>query len=111
MRPIVIAMIEISRSAPGSVACGRSGLPLLATCPAGHRRRVPFRLLATSESDTSPLYGRRYKCRTCGSPEVTLFLIENDAELAAIGRELAGPSEPARAPTTHRAADPDSGLL
>jgi hypothetical protein len=41
-------MIEIPRDAPGSIACGRSGLPLLAVCPAGHRRTVPFRLLKTS---------------------------------------------------------------
>jgi hypothetical protein len=36
------AMIEIPRDAPGSVACGRSGLPLLATCSNGHRRLVPL---------------------------------------------------------------------
>jgi hypothetical protein len=28
-------MIEILREAPGSLICGRSGLPLLAICPNG----------------------------------------------------------------------------
>ena len=51
-------MIAIPRDAPGSVACGRSGLPLLAICSSGHRRTVPFRLLKTSEDDRTPLYGR-----------------------------------------------------
>jgi hypothetical protein len=104
-------MIEIPRDAPGSVACGRSGLPLLATCPAGHRRTVPFRLLKTSESDRTPLYGRPFRCKACGSPEVTLFAIEDQIELAAIQRALAGPPKPAEAPTTHRPPDPNSDLL
>jgi hypothetical protein len=104
-------MIEIPRDAPGSVACGRSGLPLLATCPTGHRRTVPFRLLRTSESDRTPLYGRPFRCRTCGSPEVTLFAIEDRLELAAIQLALAGPPKPAEAPTTHRPPDPNSDLL
>jgi hypothetical protein len=103
-------MIEIPRDAPGSVACGRSGLPLLATCPAGHRRTVPFRF-KTSESDRTPLYGRPFRCRACGSPEVTLFAIEDQIELAAIQRALAGPPKPAEAPTTHRPPDPHSDLL
>jgi len=49
-------MIEIARDAPGSVACGRSGRPLLAVCSSGHRRMIPFRLLKTSETDRTPLY-------------------------------------------------------
>jgi hypothetical protein len=85
-------MIEIPRDAPGSVACDRSGLPLLAVCPRGHRRLVPFRL----------------QCRACGSREVTLFSIDGQAELDAIQRALAGPPQPARAPTTHRARDPNA---
>ena len=104
-------MIEIPRDAPGSVACGRSGLPLLATCPTGHRRTVPLRLLNTSESDRTPLYGRPFRCRACGSPEVTLFAIEDRLELAAIQLALAGPPKPAEAPTTHRPPDPNSDLL
>ena len=48
------AMIQIPRDAPGLIACGRSGLPLLAICPAGHRRTVPFRLLKRrSRSDAA----------------------------------------------------------
>jgi hypothetical protein len=56
-------MIEISRDAPGSVACGRSGLPLLAVCPCGRRRLIPFRLLKTSEIDRTPIYARPFKCK------------------------------------------------
>jgi hypothetical protein len=104
-------MIEIPRDAPGSVACGRSGLPLLAVCPNGHRRAVPFRLLKTGPDDRAPLYGRLFRCRACGSPEVTLFVIESQAELADIQRSLAEPPKPAQAPTTHRPPDPNRGLL
>jgi hypothetical protein len=66
----VLDMIEIPRDAPGSVACGRSGLPLLAVCPCGRRRLVPFRLLKTGPNDRTPVYGRPFKCRACGSREV-----------------------------------------
>jgi hypothetical protein len=104
-------MIDIPRDAPGSIACGRSGLPLLAICPNGHRRTVPFRLLKTSDADRTPLYGRPFRCRICGSAEVTLFALEGQSELKAIQREVAGPRQPAQAPTTHRARDPDAGLL
>jgi hypothetical protein len=48
-------MIGIPRDAPGSAACGRSGLPLLAICPIGHNRLVAFRLLKTSETDRTPI--------------------------------------------------------
>jgi hypothetical protein len=58
--------------APGSIACGRSGLPLLASCGNGHRRLIPFRLLKTRDDDRTPLYGRPFKCRTCGNREVAL---------------------------------------
>jgi hypothetical protein len=70
-------MIEIPRDATGSVACGRSGLPLLAMCPNGHRRMIPFRLLKTGPADRTPLYGRPFKCRVCGSLEVTLYDTES----------------------------------
>ena len=103
-------MIEIARDAPGSVACGRSGLPLLAVCPCGHRRTVPFRLLKTSETDRTPLYGRPFKCRACGGGEVTLFNIESQAELDAVWLSLPPPpSSPA--PTTHPRLDPNRDLL
>ena len=104
-------MIEIPRSAPGSVACGRSGLPLLAICPNGHRRAVPFRRLRTSESDQTPLYGRPFKCRACGSPEVTLYDIESQAELNALRGAMAEPSKPEKAPTTHAPPDRDAGFV
>jgi hypothetical protein len=69
---------------PGSIACGRSGLPLLAICPNRHRRTVPVRLLKTSST-----IGRRSKAdrssnRACGSAEVTLFGIESQAELEEV---------------------------
>ena len=97
-------MLELARDAPGSVACGRSGLPLLAACPNGHRRTVPFRLLKTSDDDRTPLYAWPFKCKTCGSAEVTLFAIDSQAELENIQRSIAGwPG----APTTHRARDPN----
>jgi hypothetical protein len=104
-------MIGIPRDAPGSVSCGRSGLPLLAICPIGHNRLVPFRLLKTSETDRTPIYARPFKCRACGSREVTLFAIESQAELDAIQQAMAGPGQPAQAPTTHARPDPDRGLL
>ena len=104
-------MIEIPRDAPGSVACGRSGLPLLALCLAGHHRTVPFRRLKTSETDQTPIYGRPYRCGKCGSREVTLFAIESQAELDEIQQALAGPKQPAQAPTTHARPDPDRGLI
>jgi ribosomal protein L34E len=104
-------MIEISRDAPGSVACGRSGLPLLAICPNRHRRTVPFRLVRTSESDQTPLYGRPFKCRACGSSEVTLYGIESQAELDALHSAMAEPRKPAKAPTTHPPRDPAAGFV
>jgi hypothetical protein len=104
-------MLELPRDAPGSVACSRSGLPLLATCPNGHRRTVPFRRLRTSESDRTPVYSRPFKCKACGSREVTLFAVESQAELDEMQRSLAGPRQPAQAPTTHARPDPDKGLI
>ena len=104
-------MIGIPRDAPGSVACGRSGLPLLAICPIGHNRLVAFRLLKTSESDRTPIYARPFKCRACGSREVTLFAIQSWAELELDAKQqaMAGPKQPAQAPTTHSRPDPTGG--
>ena len=102
----LLDMIAIPQDAPASVACGRSGLPLLAVCPMGHRRTAPFRLLKTSENDTTLLYGRPYRCRQCDSPEVTLFAVESQAELDDLRRAIAGPPKSTRAPTTHPARDP-----
>ena len=104
-------MIEIPRDAPGSVACGRSGLPLLATCSNGHRRLIPFRVLKTGLDDRTQVYARPFKCKACGSREVTLFAVESQAELDAIQQALAGPSQPAQAPTTHPRPDPHQGLI
>jgi hypothetical protein len=94
-------MIGIPRDAPGSVACGRSGWPLPAICPIGHNRLIPYRLLKTGPGDRTPIYGRPFKCRACGSRDVTLFAIESQAELDAVQRAMAGPKRPAEAPTTH----------
>ena len=66
-------MTPIARDAPGFVTCGRSGLPLLAVCSSGHRRTIPFRLLKTSETDRTPIYGRPFKCRACGRREGSCF--------------------------------------
>jgi hypothetical protein len=82
----LVVMIELARDAPGSVACGRSGLPLLGICPNGHRRTVPFRLLKTSDTDRTPLYGRPFKCRACGTAEVVLLAVESQAELDEVRR-------------------------
>lgn len=103
-------MILMPRDAPGSIACGRSGLPMLAVCPSGHRRTVPFRLLKTSEDDRTPLYGRPFKCKACGSPEVVLFAVESQAELDKVRASL--PSrDVAQAPTTHRPLDPRANFV
>jgi hypothetical protein len=67
--------------------------------------------LKTSEADRTPIYARPFKCRACGSREVTLFAIESQAELVAIQQAMARPRQPAQAPTTHRPPDPDQGLL
>lgn len=77
-------MIDLPRYAPESIACDRSGMPLLAVCPAGHRRAVPFHRLRTGLGDTTALYARTYKCRVCGSTDVTLFAIESQEVLDAI---------------------------
>ena len=78
-------MRQIPRDAPGSAACGRSGLPLLAHCANGHRRTVPFRLLRTHDDDSSRLYARPVLCKACGNREVTLFAIESQTELTHCG--------------------------
>jgi hypothetical protein len=102
-------MNELSWNAPGSIACGRSGLPLLAICPNGHRRLIPFRLLKTSLGDQTPLYGRPFRCKECGSPEVTLFAIESQAELNMLRPELLPPVATV-APTNNRKRDPDADV-
>jgi hypothetical protein len=104
-------MIEIPRDAPGSVACGRSGLPLLAVCPCGRRRTVPFRLLMTSETDHTPIYGRPFRCKACGRQEVTLFDIESQAELDTIQRAIAEPRQPTKAHSTHPPLDPHADFV
>lgn len=102
-------MIRIPRDAAGSVACGRSGRPLLAICANRHKRLVPFRRLKTSAQDRTPIYGRPYRCPECASPEVKLFDIESQAELdaiqGAVGRREPRPVEPH---STHRPPDPDA---
>ena len=79
-------------------------------CPSGRRRTVSFRLLITFETDRTPLYGRPFKCKSCGSLEVTLFAIVSQGELEAVQKALAGPPKPAQAPKTHARPDPDEGL-
>jgi hypothetical protein len=55
--------------------------------------------------------GGAFKCKACGSREVTLFAIESQAELDEIQQALAGPKQPAQAPTTHARPDPDRSLI
>jgi hypothetical protein len=93
------------------MACGRSGLPVLAICPSGHRRTVPFRLLKTWEDDQTPLYGRPFKCKACGSPEVVLFAIESQVELEEVRRSFPSSDQPAQALTTHRPRDPHADFV
>jgi len=71
-------------------------------------RPSPHCALPLAETDRTLLYGRPFKCRTCGSREVTLFAVESQAELDEVQRALAWPPQPAEAPTTHRRADPDA---
>jgi hypothetical protein len=102
-------MTPIARDAPASIACDRSGLPLLAACASGHRRLVPFRLLRTSAEDRTMLYGRPFLCRTCGSRDVALWLVDDQAELEALLAELSPPAS-AAAPTNRRRSDPAADL-
>jgi hypothetical protein len=51
---------------------------------------IAFRLLKTGPADRTPLYGRPFKCKACGSREVTLFSMESQAELEEIQRAMAG---------------------
>lgn len=104
-------MIAIPRDAPASVACGRSGLPLLAICPMGRRRLVPFCLLKASDRDRTPLYARPFKCPTCGSRDVaSLAAIESLAELDELRLELL-PATPTLPHSTHTPRNPDADLL
>lgn len=103
-------MIELPRNAPASIACHRSGLPLLAVCPSGHRRTVPFRRLRTGSGDTTALYARTYKCRVCGSTDVTLFAIESHEELDAIRASWPREHVPAAPPSSYL-PDPDAEPL
>jgi hypothetical protein len=76
-------MIEIARDAPGSVAWGSQRPAATSGVPLRRRRTVPFRLLLTSETDRTLIYARPFKCKACGSREVTLFAIDSQAEHGA----------------------------
>lgn len=96
-------MIKLPRTATGHDACGRSGLPLIALCPCGCRRSIPFRRLKTDFGDTTPLYGRPFQRFVCGSRDVTLFALETKQDLDAVRSSLRYPPETDErsAPTTH----------
>jgi hypothetical protein len=79
--------------------------------PARASSAFRFRLLKTGPDDRTPLYGRPFRCKACGGREVTLFAIESQAELDAVQQAMAGPKQPAEAPTTHARPDPDKGLI
>jgi hypothetical protein len=87
-------MIEKARDEPGPVVCGRSGLHCSPSAQPDTGAPCPFRLLKTSADDRSPLNGRPFKCRECGSPAATLFAIESQAELEGVQAALVGPSRP-----------------
>lgn len=72
---------------------------------------VPLDKISARGSDMTPLHTLPLKCAACGGREVTLFAIDSQAELVAIQQAMAGPREPAQAPTTHARSDPDAGLL
>ena len=94
-------MIELAPDAPGRLACGRSGLPLLARCACGHRRTVPFRLLKTHDNDTTPLRSRPFRCPTCRSTEPpVLFAFDDFAEFDRIRADAMPPRGPTTAPTS-----------
>ena len=60
----------------------------------------------------TPLYDRPFKCKAWWQPvSSTLFAVESHAELEEIQCAIAGPPQPARAPSTHPPPDPDRGLL
>ena len=71
---------------------------------------VPLDKISARGSDMTPLHTLPLKCAACGGREVTLFAIDSQAELVAIQQAMAGPREPAQAPTTHARSDPDAGL-
>ena len=102
-------MRQLPFDAPGSAVCGLSGRPLVAICGNSHRRLVPFRLLCTSEDDSSPLYARPFFCKACGSRDVTLFAIGDQAELDMLRAELM-PVTPTTAPSNGRSLDPRDDL-
>lgn len=93
-------MIELPRDAAGQAACGYSGRPLLAVCPCGRRRTVPFRLLKTDFGDATPIYGRRYRCKACQGSEVTLYAFDDWNEFARIRDELRPSPEPMKRHST-----------
>jgi len=104
-------MIELPKDAPGEAACGYSGRPLLAICPCGKRRTVPFRLLKTDFGDQTAIYGRPFKCKVCDSTAVTLYVFNDWNEFARIRDELRPPPEPLRAHSSpSRDAPPDTWL-
>jgi hypothetical protein len=72
-------MLQFPRDAPGSDA-----LQPQRTAGAG---------------DRTLLYGRPFKCKECGSPEVALVAIESQAELEAVRRILPQSDGLAAAPT------------
>jgi hypothetical protein len=66
----------------------------------------PLPPLKTGPDDRTLVYGRPFKCKACGSREVTLFAIESQAELDALHNAMAEPPKPAKTPTTHPPRDP-----
>ena len=89
-------MLQFPRDAPGSDACNRSGMPLLAICPNKHRRLIPFQLLKTVQDDGTPLYGRPFS-----------------AHAAEVGRPSHGADDPSTARHRRRSAlmqDPREAL-
>lgn len=98
-------MLELPKNAPGEAACGYSGRPLVAVCPCGGRRSIPFRKLKTDFGDKTPIYGRPFQCKECKSSEVTLFVFDDPAEFYRLWDDLRDPPEPLR---PHSTPDPDA---
>jgi hypothetical protein len=59
---------------------------------------------------SDPLYGWPFKCRPCGSRDVTLFDIESQAELDQVRPTVQRVKVPSWAMTNYAPRDPDADL-
>ena len=93
------------------LACRLPVSALRLDMPARPEPADPLPIADDVKAGPTPLYGWPFKCKACGSREVTLFSIDSHADLAAVQQAMAGPTQPAQAPSTHRPPDPDTGFV